>query len=52
MSGKGSTPRPYSVDRKTFESNWDNIFKRDNDDSQNNKDTKQKDSEPSQKSRD
>ena len=28
MSGKGSRPRPYSVDRKTFESNWDRIFKK------------------------
>ena len=26
MSGKGSSPRPYSVDRKTFENNWDRIF--------------------------
>jgi len=26
MSGKGSAPRPYSVDRKTFEDNWDKIF--------------------------
>lgn len=26
MSGKGSTPRPFSVDRKTFEDNWDRIF--------------------------
>lgn len=26
MSGKGSRPRPYSVDRQTFESNWDKIF--------------------------
>ena len=26
MSGKGSNPRPYSVDQKTFESNWDSIF--------------------------
>lgn len=26
MSGKGSRPRPFSVDRKTFESNWDKIF--------------------------
>lgn len=24
--GKGSAPRPYSVDRKTFEDNWDRIF--------------------------
>jgi hypothetical protein len=29
MSGKGSRPRPYSVDRKTFDNNWDNIFKKD-----------------------
>ena len=24
--GKGSTPRPFSVDQKTFDSNWDAIF--------------------------
>ena len=24
--GKGSAPRPFSVDRKTFEDNWDRIF--------------------------
>ena len=24
--GKGSSPRPFSVDRKTFENNWNNIF--------------------------
>lgn len=24
--GKGSSPRPLSVDRKTFEDNWDRIF--------------------------
>lgn len=24
--GKGSSPRPFSVDQSTFESNWDNIF--------------------------
>ncbi len=24
--GKGSRPRPYSVDQKTFDSNWDAIF--------------------------
>ena len=28
MSGKGSRPRPFSVDRKTFNNNWDKIFKR------------------------
>lgn len=26
MSGKGSKSRPFSVDRKVFESNWDRIF--------------------------
>jgi hypothetical protein len=26
MSGKGSKPRPFSVDRKIFENNWDRIF--------------------------
>jgi hypothetical protein len=26
MSGKGSKPRPLSVDRKTFNDNWDKIF--------------------------
>jgi hypothetical protein len=26
MAGKGSRPRPLSVDRKTYESNWDRIF--------------------------
>ena len=24
--GKGSAPRPYSVDQKTFSDNWDKIF--------------------------
>jgi hypothetical protein len=28
MSGKGSKPRPFSVDKKTYESNWDMIFKK------------------------
>ena len=31
MSGKGSKPRPYSVDQKTFSSNWDNIFNKSHD---------------------
>lgn len=26
MTGKGSNPRPFSVDRKTFDNNWDRIF--------------------------
>jgi hypothetical protein len=25
-NGKGSKPRPFSVDRKTFEDNWNKIF--------------------------
>jgi len=27
--GKGSAPRPYSVDHKKFSDNWDQIFKKD-----------------------
>jgi hypothetical protein len=27
--GKGSRARPFSVDQKTFDSNWANIFKKD-----------------------
>ena len=27
--GKGSNPRPFSVDTKTFENNWDTIFGKD-----------------------
>lgn len=30
MSGKGSTPRPFSVDKKTFDDNWDRIFRKNN----------------------
>lgn len=26
MSGKGSAPRPFSVDQKTYQDNWDRIF--------------------------
>jgi hypothetical protein len=25
---KGSRPRPYTVDLKTFDNNWDNIFRK------------------------
>ncbi len=25
--GKGSTPRPFSVDQKKYSENWDRIFK-------------------------
>lgn len=28
MSGKGSTPRPYSVSQEEFEKNFDAIFRR------------------------
>ena len=24
--GKGSSPRPFSVDKKTFDNNWEKIF--------------------------
>jgi hypothetical protein len=27
--GKGSTPRPYSVDLTTFDNNWEAIFRKD-----------------------
>ena len=27
--GKGSKARPFSVDQKTFDNNWDMIFKKD-----------------------
>ena len=26
--GKGSSPRPFSVDQKTFDDNWDRVFNR------------------------
>ena len=32
MSGKGSKPRPLSVDQRTFDNNWDAIFKRSEED--------------------
>lgn len=28
-AGKGSSPRPYSVDQKTFDANWNAIFRKD-----------------------
>lgn len=31
MSGKGSRPRPLSVDHKKYSNNWDLIFKKDKD---------------------
>lgn len=27
--GKGSKPRPYSVNQKTFDENWNKIFNKD-----------------------
>lgn len=35
MSGKGSKPRPLSVDTKTFSSNWDKIFGKKNEEKEN-----------------
>lgn len=29
-AGKGSKPRPFSVDQKTFDTNWDVIFTKSN----------------------
>lgn len=26
MAGKGSKPRPFSVDKQTYSDNWDRIF--------------------------
>ncbi len=26
QNGKGSKPRPFSVDKKKFDENWDKIF--------------------------
>jgi hypothetical protein len=43
MSGKGSRPRPFSVNRKTFESNWDKIFGKKKDKTKNKKLAKQQD---------
>lgn len=34
MSGKGSKPRPLSVDQKTFNDNWDRIFEKEKNDYQ------------------
>lgn len=28
MNGKGDKPRPIQVDKKTFDKNWDRIFKK------------------------
>lgn len=40
--GKGDKPRPYSVDRKTFENNWEAIFG----DKQKNKEESQASEQP------
>lgn len=32
--GKGSKPRPFSVDQETFDKNWDNIFRKEKNDYQ------------------
>lgn len=41
MSGKGSAPRPFSVDHKTFSDNWDRIFNK-NKNNERTKETKQR----------
>lgn len=41
---KGSNPRPYSVDQKTFDANWDSIFKK-KEEEQLTKDKEQKEKE-------
>jgi hypothetical protein len=40
MSGKGSKPRPLSVDLETFNANWDKIFNSINKTKSSKKDTK------------
>lgn len=40
MAGKGSKPRPYSVDRQTFDDNWERIFGDKNKQPSDNKQTK------------
>jgi hypothetical protein len=42
---KGSNPRPYSVDQKTFDSNWDAIFKKKEEQVTDNKEQKEKEKE-------
>ncbi len=37
--GKGSRPRPYSVDQKTFDNNWDAIFGKKKQEAEEKKDT-------------
>ena len=39
---KGSNPRPYSVDQKTFDSNWDAIFTKKQEPVTENKDQEEK----------
>lgn len=39
--GKGSAPRPFEVDHKTYESNWDAIFGKKNDVLRSNQDSGQ-----------
>ena len=34
---KGSDPRPMKVDKKTFEKNWDKIFKKNDKETKNSK---------------
>jgi len=42
MSGKGSSPRPFSVPRKVYEDNWEKIFGKKVKDKKETKDLKEK----------
>jgi hypothetical protein len=42
---KGSNPRPYSVDQKTFDANWDAIFKKKQESVIEDRDQKEKEKE-------
>jgi hypothetical protein len=42
---KGSNPRPYSVDQKTFDENWDAIFKKKQESVIEDRDQKEKEKE-------
>jgi hypothetical protein len=48
MSGKGSRPRPFSVDQKTFDNNWDAIFKKQQPESQQQQHKEKHDQKPKQ----
>ena len=45
VMSKGSNPRPYSVNQKTFDANWDAIFKKKQEPVTKDKDQKEKEKE-------